>query len=93
MFVHLAIHRPRPGKEQQLIASMHKFGNAMLREPGLQQAHTMMDPKTGALIGLAIWDSKEHWEAARPKMLEAVKNDPFEEWEENPPEVFHLEPV
>jgi hypothetical protein len=93
MFVHLAIHRPKPGKEQPLIQSMHRFGNAMLREPGLQQVHTLMDQKSGALIGLAIWDSREHWEAARPKMQAAVKDDPFHDWEDNPPEVFHLEPV
>jgi hypothetical protein len=93
MFVHVAIHRPKSGKEKQLIDSMHRFANAVLREPGLQQVHTMMDQKSGALIGLAIWDSKEEWEAARPKMKDAMKNERFEEWEESATEVFHLEPV
>jgi hypothetical protein len=93
MFVHVAIHRPKPGKEKLLIASMHRFGNAVLRETGLQQVHTLMDQKSGALVGLSIWDSKENWEAARPKMQTAVKDDPFGEWEDNPPEILYLEPV
>ena len=93
MFVHLAIHRPRPGKEKLLIESMHRFGHAMLGVTGLQQVHTMLDAKSKALIGLAIWDSKDQWEAARPKMAAAVKDDPFAEWEDNPPEIFHLETV
>jgi hypothetical protein len=93
MFVHLAIHRPKPGKEKFLIDSMHRFGTAMLREPGLQQVHTLMDQRTGVLIGLAIWDSKEEWETARPRVQDAIKDDPFSEWEDHPPEVFQLEPV
>jgi heme-degrading monooxygenase HmoA len=93
MFVHLSVHRPKPGKEKHLIDSMHRFGTAMLREPGLQQVHTLMDQKTGALIALALWDSKEEWESARPKMQDAIKNDRSSDWEDNPPEVFYLEPV
>jgi len=26
-------------------------------------------------------------------MLEAIKDDPFEEWEDQPPTVYHLEEV
>ena len=90
MFVHMSIHRPRPGKEDLLIDSMHRFGAAMKSQPGLQQAHTLREQRTGRLIGLAIWDSKENWFDARPAMTEAVKHDDFDAWEEEPPEVFHL---
>ena len=93
MFVHMAIHRPKPGKEKFLIESMHRFGAAMQGSDGLNQVHALQDESTGALIGLAIWDSKEHWQAAYLKMLEAVKDDTFEEWEDNSPEVFHLDEV
>jgi heme-degrading monooxygenase HmoA len=93
MFVHMSIHRPRPGKEKLLIASMHRFGAAMQGADGFQWAHALQDETSGALIGLAIWESKEQWQAAHPKMSEAVKDDPFEEWEEHPPEVFVLKVV
>jgi heme-degrading monooxygenase HmoA len=94
MFVHIAIHRrPKAGKEQFLIDSMHRFGAAMQGQPGFQQVSTLKDRKTGALVGLAIWDSEEALMAARPVMAEAVKDDNFEEWEDEPPEVFLLDSV
>ena len=93
MFVHLAIHHPRPGKEQIIIGSMHRFGDAMRGQPGFQQVYTLRDQITGALAGLATWDSEEDWRAARPAMLEAVKDDNLEDWEERPLEVYHLDVV
>ncbi|HLF28756.1 MAG TPA: hypothetical protein VJG32_20705 [Anaerolineae bacterium] len=93
MFVHLAIHRPRPDKTAPLIDSMHRFGAALIGQAGLQQVHTLKDQKTGNLIGLAMWDSKAAWLAARPAMAEAIQGDNFEDWEDEPPEVYHLEAV
>jgi len=94
MLIHIAIHRrPKPGKEQFLIDSMHRFGVAMQGQPGLQQVHALKDRRTGALVGLAIWDSEEALMAARPVMAEAIKDDDFEEWEDEPPEVFVLDAV
>jgi len=94
MLIHIAIHHhPKPGQEQFLIDSMHRFGAAMQGQPGLQQVHTLKDRKTGALVGLAIWDSEEALMAARPVMAEAVKDDNFEEWEDQSPEVFVLDAV
>ena len=90
MFVSIGIHRPKPGKEPALIDSMHRFGAAMKRFPGLQRVHALHDPDKGVLLGLAIWDSREAWEAARPAMQEAIQDDPFDEWEDDPPEVFRL---
>jgi hypothetical protein len=93
VFVHLAIHRPRPEKAQFLIDSMHRFRQTVVQQPGIIQVHALKDQNSGALIGLAIWDKKESMLAARPAKAEAVKDDPFEEWENKPPEVFHLEMV
>ena len=90
MFVHMSIHKPHPDKESLLIDSMCRFGEVIKKQKGLQRVHQLKDEKTGALIGLAIWDSKEEWEAARPTMQEAIKDDPFEEWEPKPPDVFWL---
>lgn len=90
MFVHMSIHYSKSGKERLLIDSMHRFGKAMKGKKGLVMAHTTKDEDTGHLIGLAIWNSKQDWLAARSAMIEAVKDDPFEDWEEKPPEVYHL---
>jgi len=93
MFVHMSIHTPRKGKERDLIESMHRFGNSVRGKPGCRLIHSLKDQKTGRLIGLAIWDSKEEWLAQRPVMEAAVEGDPFEEWEFDDPEVFHLDEV
>ena len=34
MIVHLLTHTPKPGKEQDLIDSMHRFGAAGAGQPG-----------------------------------------------------------
>ncbi len=86
----MSIHFPKEGKEKYLIDSMHRFGNAMKGKRGLIMAHTTKDEDTNRFIGLAIWESKDDWLAARPAMAEAVKDDPFEEWELKEPDVFHL---
>lgn len=86
----MSIHFPKKGKENFLIESMHRFGNAMEGKEGLIMAHTTKDEELNCLVGLAIWDSKENWLKARPAMIEAVKDDSFEEWEEKSPQVFHL---
>lgn len=86
----MSIHFPKEGKEKYLIDSMHRFGAAMKEKKGLIMAYTTKDEDTNRLIGLAIWESKDDWHAARPAMVEAVKDDPFEEWELKEPEIFHL---
>jgi len=86
----MSIHFPKEGKDKYLIDSMHRFGDAMKGKEGLIMAHTTKDEDTNRLIGLAVWESKDHWLAARPAMAEAVKDDPFEEWELKEPDVFHL---
>lgn len=91
MFIHLAIHLPKAGKAELIIDSMHRFGAALKEQPGFQQVYTLRDQKSDRLVGLALWNSKTDFLAARPAMMAATQNDPFDEWEDNPPEVFHLE--
>ncbi len=91
MFVHMSIHYPIPGKEDLILDSMRRYCEAMKDKPGLQRAHALRDVRTGKLVGLAIWDSKDNWSAAKPAMDESIKNDPFHEWEDVPPKVYHLE--
>ncbi|HEV3232948.1 MAG TPA: hypothetical protein VG329_00175 [Candidatus Dormibacteraeota bacterium] len=81
MFAHISIHKPRPGKEQELIDSMHRFGAAAAGADGLISVHTLRDFESGVLVGLALWESREKFEAGVGPMREAIKDDPFDEWE------------
>jgi len=90
MFVHLSVHHPRPGRAQDLIASMLRFGAAAKGLPGFREAHTLEDSRSGTLVGLAMWEDEASWREGVEAMRDAVKDDPFEEWEEREPEVFTL---
>jgi heme-degrading monooxygenase HmoA len=91
MIVHLAIHAPRPDHVDDLIDSMHRFAAAGQSQPGLQAVHTMRDAKSGKLFGLAIWESREAFDAGVESMRAAVADDPFLDWEEGVPDVYLLE--
>lgn len=93
MLVHLSIHRPIPGKEQELIDSMHRFGAADGAIPGLREVHTLRDRESGALVGLSIWESEEAFEAGVPRMRAALEGDELLAWEQGLPEVYVLDPV
>src|SRR3989442_16044203 len=82
MYVSLSIHKPKPGQEEALIESMHRYGAAGAGQPGFIAAHTMRDAEEGVLVGLAMWESRETWEAGGAPMREAVKDDAFDEWGE-----------
>jgi heme-degrading monooxygenase HmoA len=93
MIVHMSIHTPKPDKEQDLIASMHRFGAAAAGQPGLIDAKTLRDRRTGRLIGMARWDDEASWATGVEVMRAAVAGDPFDEWEDGEPEGFLLEEV
>jgi len=92
MLYHLAIHRPKPEHEQDLIDSMHRFG-AAARAQGAIEAHTFKDERSDALVGLAIWRSDEDLAAARPALGTATEQDDFDAWESGPVELFLLHDV
>ena len=91
MIVHLSIHTPRPGKEQDLIDSMHRFGAAGAGQPGFIEAKTLRDARSGRLVGLARWEDEACWRAGVEAMRAAVEDDPFDEWEAAETESFLLE--
>ena len=74
-----------------LIESMHRFGEAIKTQPGLREVHTLADEKSGRLVGLAVWDSKQSMLAARPVMAKATEGDDFDAWEEEQPTILLLE--
>jgi heme-degrading monooxygenase HmoA len=80
-YYHMSIHHPKEGKKDDLIASMLRYGAAIKDAPGLIEVHTLRDERSDALIGLAIWESKEAMQASIHLARAAVENDPFDEWE------------
>ena len=82
MYVVLSIHQPKPEYEAALIDSMHRFGNAVRGKPGCIRIHTLKDERSNRLVGLAMFESKAAWEALAPLARAAVKDDPFDVWEE-----------
>ena len=93
MIVHLSIHTPKPGKEQDLTASMHRYGAAGRGQQGFIDAKTLRDTRTGRLIGMARWEDEASWSAGVEAMRAAVAGDPFDEWEAAEVEGFFLEEV
>jgi len=93
LIVHVSIHKPKPGKEQDLIDSMHRFGAAGDGKPGFIGAQTLRDARTGRLVGMARWEDEESWRAGVEAMRAAVDDDPFDDWEAADTEVFLLEEV
>jgi heme-degrading monooxygenase HmoA len=90
MFYHVSIHRPKSGKEPDLIESMHRFGASLQGAPGLISVQTLQDAEQGVLMGLAIWESREAWQASIHLAREAIANDPFDEWESTDVDGFRL---
>jgi len=93
MFILMSVHHPKPEYEEALIDSMHRYGNAIRGKTGLRSIHTMKDASSPRLVGLAIFDSREDFERLAPIAREAVKNDPFDLWEQVPIEGFILTEV
>ena len=91
MYFNIGIHRhPKPEKKHLLIASMKRFEEAMRKHNGCREVYQLEDENSGALVGLAIWDSKDDFLVARPHIFKAIENDPFDEWEDSEPEGFRL---
>jgi len=93
MIVHMSIHTPRPGKEQDLIDSMHRFGAAGQGQPGFIEARTLRDRRSGRLVGMARWEDEASWRSGVEAMRAVVEDDPFDEWEASETEGFLLEEV
>jgi hypothetical protein len=90
MFVHLAVHYPKPSHIDDLLASMKRLDAAAVGTPGLVQMGAWRDSKSDRLIGLAIWESRSAFDAAAPGLFAVVADDPLTEWWTRPPDSFHL---
>ena len=91
MFIHMAVHYPKPEYAEEVLASMHRVDQAAQGSPGLIEIGAWRDEGSGRLIGLARWESAEAFQASVERIFEAVADDPFDQWLEQPPDVFHLD--
>jgi hypothetical protein len=72
-----------------MLDSMRRYGAAAKAAGGLQRVHTLKDARSEALVGLAIWDSKEAYQAAAPALMRAVENDDLDDWHVEPWTSYH----
>lgn len=79
MFVHLSLHHPRPGAEESLIESMHRYGDALQGAQGSSASTHCKDEAAGFLAGLAIWATPEAMRASAHLAREAMADDPFDQ--------------
>jgi heme-degrading monooxygenase HmoA len=90
MFIHLAVHYPKPEYAGELLASMRRVDKAAQGSPGLVQIAAWRDELSGRLVGLAMWESAEAYQASAERIFQVVADEPFDLWFERPPDVFHL---
>lgn len=76
-----------------MIDSMHRYGETAKKQHGLISVHTLKDENTSELIGLALWESRESYLAARPALMKATEKDDFDSWEREPIRGHRLFPV
>lgn len=92
MFIQMSIHVPNPGYEQQVLDSMNRVRLTALGTPGLVQIGPWREYGGGRIVGISIWESRAHWESARPGLLEvAAHDDPDGRWHARPTEHILLE--
>ena len=90
MFIHLAVHYPRAEHAADLLDSMRRVDAAAQGAPGLVRIGAWRDAKSDRLVGLAMWESREAFEAAAPGIFATVADLSMDEWVERPPDTFHL---
>ena len=69
MFIHMSIHVPNPGFEQDVLDSMNRVRLAALGTRGLIHIGPWQEDGGGRIVGIAMWESRAHWEAALPTLF------------------------
>ena len=89
-FMLYGIHYPHPAKEAILIEAMHTFGTLIKQRAGVLFVDIFRNSKDGTIVSLAIWESKQAFEASWPEL---VKRAPAQEWEVKPREAYVMDSV
>jgi hypothetical protein len=90
-YLFMAIHHPKPEFRQDLLRWIGRVGAALRAQPGLLELGDFEDVATGRIVAVSIWESEEHFRAARERAFASLGEDaPYEVWETRPLEVFTL---
>jgi hypothetical protein len=92
VYVTIAIHHAKgPAEESILLDAMKRFGQAQRRR-GSIIVTAGKDDIAGFIFALAIWDSKENFQAAQGEMGKALQGVNFEVLEDIPHKLYLGEP-
>lgn len=93
MLIFYSTHYPKPEFEDQMLDSMHQFGNLMATQPGLifVAPWPFKDLEKGTLMGVTIWESHEAFDAAMAAIRDLPRTRPSHDWERQPTEAFILD--
>ena len=77
MYLIMGVHHPKPGMEKPLLEVQEKFGIAQRGHRGLISGFVWKDDATNVIIGIALWDTKADYDAARPDIDKALAGADF----------------
>jgi heme-degrading monooxygenase HmoA len=90
-YLFMAFHSPKPEYQHDLLTWIQRVGEALKAQPGLLQLGDFDDDANGRIVAVSIWESAEHFRAARERAFASLGEDaPYDLWETRPLEVFTL---
>ena len=93
-FAHLTIKYPKPEHADDVLTSMQRVAELAQGAAGLIRIGPWRDARSGRIVGLALWESKQAFEAAMPRIFESYDDpDPDGTWCERPTDVLHISPA
>ncbi|QTX05342.1 hypothetical protein [Agromyces archimandritae] len=93
MFMQMTIYTPKPEFLGEVIASMNRVRLAGLGTPGLDAIGPWREADGGRAVGIALWESRRHFEEHAEAVFAVADDDPFERWLAAPPERILLDDV
>ena len=93
MYTYIAFHYPKPEYVEELLASMRRVDVASRQADGLVSIGPWREIDGDRIVGVSVWESRAHFEAAAPAVWGVVKDDPFDLWCAKPTEDFEGESV
>ncbi len=95
MIVAVGIHHPKGPKERAaVLEDMKRFGIEQRKHKGLLMVTAVKDETGGFLIGMAMWDTREDFLAARKKLARTFRHSvDFEVVEDREVQFLYGKPV
>jgi hypothetical protein len=88
-FIFMAFHEPKPEHRQDLLHGMTEMRALMAQHPGFIDAGAWEEAGTSRIVGIAVWESQEAFEAAMPPGFGAPSGE-ISPWETAPRVPFFL---